>query len=220
MRRRRGAPARAARPPRRPRLAAPSRPRACPGRLASRPPQSPRGALGLACPGRMRPLPQEWGSEALTEFRKKPCDSRGDFFLFPLNLPQLASAPVAQRCSSQHIPFLGSVYTGKGLPGKLTSPQNAGVAQGESKVRPQPSGGCCSQLTGSPLGPTAGCQLLAAAPPAMGTPAGMASIRLIQSCRHPCPQPGVEALSWKWISLEGRASAPVQKDSVVLSLEV
>ena len=130
------------------------------------------------------------------------------FFFFLLNLPQLAAAPVAQPHSSQHIPFLGSVYTGKGLPGRLTSPRSSGCgARVEQSQAPAFPGCCFSQLGRPPLGPAVGCQLPAASPPPAGTPAGMAPIRPIQSCRHPCPQPGPEGLSWKWISLEGRASA-------------
>ena len=50
-----------------------------PGGLTS-PPWSPRGALGLACPGRMPTQRREWGSEALLEFHQKSCLNPGVIF--------------------------------------------------------------------------------------------------------------------------------------------
>lgn len=119
----------------------------------------------------MRPPRQEGVTEALIEFHKKSPESRGDFFFFFFNLPQLAV------CSSsgptplfQHIPFLGSVYTGKGLPGRLTSPPSTNRAEprcgaGRAKSAPVFSGCCFSQLVRPPIGLSAGCQLRAAHPP-------------------------------------------------------
>lgn len=182
------------------------------------------GPLGLACPGRMRPLQQEWGSEALIEFHKKPSESWGDFFffLFFYKFTPAGCGSSGPTSSSQHIPFLGSVYTGKGLPGRLTSPQSGGCgARVEQSQAPAFSACCFSQFGRPPLGPAVGCQLPAASPPPVGTPAGMAPIRPIQSCRHPCPQPGPEGLSWKWMSLEGRASAfPYYKSQQLLGLRL
>lgn len=93
------------------------------------------------------------------------------FFFFFFNLPQLVVCSFSGPTPLfQHIPFLGSVYTGKGLPGRLTSPRSTSRAEprcgaGRAKSAPVFSGCCFSQLVRPPIGLSAGCQLRAAHPP-------------------------------------------------------
>ena len=135
-------PACAERPPLRLGLAAPFGCRAGPGGLTS-PPWSPRGALGLACPGRMPPQRREWGSEALLEFHQKSCLNPGviffSFFFFffkftPADCGSSAPTPVFPSA------FLSwEMFTpGRAFLGDSPHLPAPGVAHGESKVRPQP----------------------------------------------------------------------------------
>ena len=178
-------PACAERPPLRLGLAAPFGCRAGPGGLTS-PPWSPRGALGLACPGRMPPQRREWGSEALLEFHQKSCLNPGvmffSFFLFFffLNLPQLIVAPVPQPQSSPAHSFPGKCLHREGPSWEihLTS-QHRVWRMGRAKSGPS----LCWRLLlpaweasfrRAPVTP-------AASPPPVGTPAGIAPSRLVSS---------------------------------------
>ena len=109
-----------------------------PGGLTS-PPWSPRGALGLACPGRMPPQRREWGSEALLEFHQKSCLNPGVIFFLsfffkftPADCGSSAPTPVFPSA------FLSwEMFTpGRAFLGDSPHLPAPGVAHGESKVRP------------------------------------------------------------------------------------
>ena len=108
----------------------PSAGRACPGGLASRHAELQGSAeparVPLGSPAQVGCAHPRKGEQRDLEFQKKLSPGVGCFvlFCFLVNPPQLAAAPVAQPGSSQRIPLLGSVYTGKGLPGRLTSPRS------------------------------------------------------------------------------------------------